>query len=371
MQSFPNSDDPVERKLYATLRYVEEGLPSDLKPLLYPIGLHVGYVSAELLVDMADNSDQVFTVLQTQKVLGLLEYAGLVQGIGNNNFWLHPALSRYLRLRAGNEAGDERAQAWQRGFVCVMMFVAVPLTRLALNKQQSILALFGGCVEQARRLAEVHHNVEAYGALTQLLGAYAMNRHNPSLAQEYYRALVQHWETHKVELAVAAAYHELGRALEVQRNFEAAETCYSKSLEINERLGNEQGAKTTYYHLSNMAQMRHDVDKAEKWRQKLLETSEPPGDELSAARRYNLLSRVAQEQRDFKMAKVEGDKSLEISKVLGDELGMAITYHNFGILAQEERDFKQAKDWYNKSLKITEQQGYDFEAATTYFNLNP
>ena len=48
-------------KLYATLRYVEDGLPDELKPLLYPLGLHEGYVDADYLAQMAGHAGQPYT----------------------------------------------------------------------------------------------------------------------------------------------------------------------------------------------------------------------------------------------------------------------------------------------------------------------
>ena len=118
-----DSGDPIERKLYATLRYVEEGLPDALKPLLYPIGLHEGHVDADWLAGMATQAQAPFTESDTEQALGLLEVAGLVQGIGQSIFRLHPALTRYLRGRGATLPLEVQAR-WKMGFVEVMATVA-------------------------------------------------------------------------------------------------------------------------------------------------------------------------------------------------------------------------------------------------------
>ncbi|MGH8568600.1 MAG: hypothetical protein ACREXU_11440, partial [Gammaproteobacteria bacterium] len=80
-----DSTDPIERKLYATLRFVEDGLPQALKPLLYPIDLHEGHVHADYLAAMAEVARQPFTPRAVQQALQLLEAAGLAQGIGTTS----------------------------------------------------------------------------------------------------------------------------------------------------------------------------------------------------------------------------------------------------------------------------------------------
>ncbi len=133
----PNSDDPSERKLYATLRYTEDALPVALRPLLYPVSLHESYVDADVLTDMAKLAGSPFTEQQTVEMLQLLESAGLAQAVGQNVFRLHPALSRYLRSRSQLFVADTHAgQVWDRAFVQIIAQVAALYAEQPLHNQR-------------------------------------------------------------------------------------------------------------------------------------------------------------------------------------------------------------------------------------------
>jgi hypothetical protein len=73
------SPAPEERKLYATLRFIEDAFPPSLKPILYPIGLHESYVDAGHLAAIALRIQSSYTLEQVAKTLQHLESAGLVQ----------------------------------------------------------------------------------------------------------------------------------------------------------------------------------------------------------------------------------------------------------------------------------------------------
>ncbi|MBK7001351.1 MAG: tetratricopeptide repeat protein [Rhodoferax sp.] len=364
-----DSTDPVEQRLYATLRYVEDGLPTALRPLLVPIGLHEGHVNADLLAAMAEEAKQPFAVADTVRALELLEVAGLVRGIGNQVFELHPALARYLRARTAQLLPAEQSEAWQRAFVKVMAGLADDYVPKELHEQRPLFHLFGGSFERALALAEAAGELTFYAALMQALAAYAQNRRNLPLAQQRFAVFAATCERQGREDLVAGAYHQLGRVAGERHDFAAAEGWYRKSLEINERLGDEHGAASTYHQLGVVAQERRDFAAAEDWYRKSLEIKERLGDEHGAASTYHQLGMVAQERRDFAAAEDWYRKSLEIEERLGNEHGAAITYHQLGRVAQERHDFAVAEDWYRKSLEINERLDDEHGAASSYGQL--
>lgn len=404
-----NSADPVEQRLYATLRYVEDGLPTALRPLLVPIGLHEGHADANLLAFMAKQAKQPFVVADTVRALNLLEVSGLVRGIGNQVFELHPALARYLRARTAQLVPAEQSEAWQRAFVEVMASLADHYAPKELHEQRTVFHLFGGSIERALALAETAGELVPYAALMQALAAYALNRRNLPLAQQRFAALAATDERRGREDLVASAYHQLGmvaherhdfataevwyrKSLEIKehlgnehgtaityhqlgivaegrRDFAAAEDWYRKSLEINERLGNEHWVASTYHQLGVVAQERRDFATAEDWYRKSLEILERLSDEHGAANTYGQLGSLAEGQRDFAAAEGWYRKSLEIKERLGDEHGAAIIYHQFGRVAQDRRNFAAAEDWYRRSIEITERLGNEHGAAITYHQL--
>ena len=365
-----HSTDPVERRLYATLRYIEEGLPEPLRPLLLPIGLHEGYVDADYLAGMAKRAQQPFELTQVCQALELLEQAGLVRGLGNNVYEMHPALARQARLRGEQQVADAATrQAWEQGFCSFMASLADHYAPKQLHEQRPVFALFGGSFERALGMAQGRAALEECGTLLQAQAAYALNRRNLALAAQRFEACATNCEQRGQEDLAAAPYHQLGMVSQERRDFDAAEAWYRKSLAIEERQGNEHGAAITYHQLGRLAQERRDFDAAEAWYRKSLEIKERQGNEHGAASTYHQLGIVAEERRDFDRAEAWCRKSLAISERQGDEHSAASTYHQLGVVAQKQRDFDAAETWYRKSLAIKELQGNEHGAAITYHQL--
>ena len=84
-------------------------------------------------------------------------------------------------------------------------------------------------------------------------------------------------------------------------DYDEAARQYQRSLDINERLGNQAGLATGYHQLGMLAQIRGDYDEA--------------------ARQYQ--------------------RSLDINERLGDQAGLAASYHQLGMLAQDPRGLRR------------------------------
>jgi hypothetical protein len=115
--------DEAQDKLLATLRFVEQSLPAELRPLLVPLALHEGFVDADLLEHMAKQADPDCTRERIDALLSALAVAGLIRDRGEAVFELHPALMGFLRSRREDEAdetGEKAAESWTRAFVAVM-----------------------------------------------------------------------------------------------------------------------------------------------------------------------------------------------------------------------------------------------------------
>ncbi|WP_243745983.1 tetratricopeptide repeat protein [Tahibacter aquaticus] len=404
------SDDPVEQRLFATLNFVEEGMPARLRPLLLPIGFHERYVQADFLAGMARHAQQPYTVEQAQQALELLEGAGLVQGQGNNVYEMHPALESYVRRQGASLMVPERErECWRRAFVEYMAAVADSYAPKALHEQRPIFHRFGGSFERAFSMAQCEGDLTYCGALMQAMATYAQNRRNLPLAAirfeayaaicmrsgredlaaapyhqigivthdrrdlviagDWYRKSLEINERYGNEHAAASNYHQLGILAQEQRDFPVAEARYRKSLAIEERLGSERGAAGTYHQLGVMLAEQRDFAAAEDLYRKSLEINERLGNECGAASACHQLGIVAQKRRDFAAALTWYRKSREINERLGDEHGATGTYHQLGMMAEEQRDFAAAEDWYRKSLEISERLGNEYRAAITYHQL--
>jgi tetratricopeptide (TPR) repeat protein len=363
------SGDPAQDKLFATLRFAEQSLPEDLRPLLGPLSLHERFVDANYLEIMANQVDESWTREKIDRFFVALAVAGLLHDRGQGIFEMHPALTGFLRATRPPGANGEPGARWIRAFVDFMGRLADELTPRRLDEQRGPFFLHGAnfnvALGEAERLGmDVH-----FAALIQSLAAHAQNTRNFQEATRLFERLATAQKNCGEVLGEARAYHQLGMIAEEQRDFATAEQWYRKSLAITEKQGNEHGAASTYHQLGIIAQEQRDFATAEQWYRKSLAIEEKQGNEHGAASTYHQLGMIAEERRDFATAEQWYRKSLAIQEKQGDEHGAALSYHQLGMIAEERREFATAEQWYRKSLAIFEKQGNEHGAASTYHQL--
>ncbi len=402
--------DPTQKKVYATLRFVEDALPQDLRPALVPLGLHDRFADARLLDMMAKGAKQMrVTRSEIDRLLSALATAGLVRDRGQAIYELHPALTGFLRATVLRHAAPAEFEFWQRAFVDVLGSLAEHLTPKELHEQRSYFYVHSANFHTALSLAPALAMDAHFAALTQLLAIYAQNTLNSETAKRLFERLAEHCRTRGDSNGEAAAYHQLGMIAGDQRDFETAEKWYLKSLEIDKKHCNEHGAAKShaqlgliasetgdfakaeaeylgavsyfertgdepslsicYHQLGWMAEKRGDFDTATKWYLKCLEISERLAIDSHTANAYHHLGRVAEGRQDSDTAEKWYLKCLEIRRKQGDEHGAAGAYHHLGRIAQRRQDFETAERWYLKSLAISERLGANSDAAATYGQL--
>ncbi|MEZ6129191.1 MAG: tetratricopeptide repeat protein [Planctomycetaceae bacterium] len=399
--------DAESARLFATLRFVQEGIPENLQPWLIPLSLHERFVDADYLKAMGKNLPEPIADGDgaVDRLMKVLATAGLVTPIGNEMYELHPVLSRFLQHHVEQTEPTDDIDAWSRSFVDFMGSLADDVT----PTERGMFHFHGANFGAALFLAEQLSMSQGHAALVQSLAAFALNSHNYSLAAQLYQQLAESriaagdWEGeasayHQIgriagerrdfveaekwyckslsikvkyddELSAATTYSQLGRVAQEQQDLKTAEQLFRQSIAIFEKHGDEVSAAKTLHQLARVALDRQDLVTANRWYRKALDIFETVGDELSAAKSYHQLGSIAQERQDFVAAEQLYRKSLTISEKSGEEHGAALTYHQLGINAQERRDFVVAEQLYRKSLNIFEKHGDEHHAATALYQL--
>jgi tetratricopeptide (TPR) repeat protein len=258
--------DPTQGKVYAILRFVEDGLPQDLRPLLVPLALHQRFADADYLERMAKQADRAdVTRARIDRLLAALATAGLVRDRGQAIYELHPALTGFLRSTVLAETSPQTVEVWQRAFVDVMGTLADALAPKELHEQRVPFHVHGANFHAALSLVESLEMDTAFAALTQSLAAYAQNTLNFESAERLFERLAEHNKARGNSEGEAAAYHQLGTITQERRDFETAEKWYLKSLAIKERQGNEHGAALTYGQLGLMAGRSERFVESAQW----------------------------------------------------------------------------------------------------------
>jgi len=343
--------DPTQQKVHATLRFVEEALPKELRPLLVPLALHERFLDADYVEAMAKSAERTeVTRAQIDRLLSALATAGLVRDRGQSIYELHPALTGFLRATVLSEVDAGRRESWQRGFVDVMGSLADAYAPKELHEQRGVFHVHSANFHIALALAESLNMDTHFAALTQSLAFYAQNTLNFDSAQRLFGRLAEHHRGRGEREDEAAAYHQLGMIAQERRDFASAETWYLKSLEISERLDIDSYAASTYHQLGVIAEEGRNFPTAETWYLKSLAISERLDIDSYAANTYHQLGVIAQERRDFASAETWYLKSLEIKEKQGNEHGAASTYGQLGIIAGLQERFVESAKWVIKSI---------------------
>jgi tetratricopeptide (TPR) repeat protein len=160
--------------------------------------------------------------------------------------------------------------------------------------------------------------------------------------------LVQHVLTWLNELVYL--YYTIG-------GLERAEQNILKSLEIEEKLGQQEGMARDYGNLGLIYQTRGDLKQAEQMLRKSLEIDEKLGRQEGMANQYGNLGLIYKARGDLEQAEQMLRKSLEIDEKLGRLEGMASSYANLGLICHTRGDLDQAREYLEKAVELFKKVG--------------
>lgn len=157
-------------------------------------------------------------------------------------------------------------------------------------------------------------------------------------------------------------YHNLGKPDE-------ALEYYQQALEINRKLGYEQGAA---YNLNNIGTLYNELGKhneALKCQEEALEISRKFKDEQAIANSLTNIGIIYTDSGKPEEALKLFQEALEINKKNKYQEGIANVFNNIGLAHSNLRETEQALNYYQKALKINEKIGYKEGVATNLGNI--
>ncbi len=201
------------------------------------------------------------------------------------------------------------------------------------------------------------------------LGLIAHNLGNLSEAETQYRRSLDISERLGNQDGMAASHGNLGNLARERGDLSEAEARYRRSLDIYERLGSKAGMAATYGSLGILARNRGDLTDADAQYRRSVDIDEIIGNRAGMAGTYQNLGNLAHDRGDLTEAETQYRRALDICEELGNQAGMAAGYRNLGMLADKRGDFTQAETQYRRSLDISERIGDQAEMAVAYRNL--
>jgi len=157
-------------------------------------------------------------------------------------------------------------------------------------------------------------------------------------------------------------YHNLGKPDE-------ALEFYQQALEINRKLGYEQGAA---HNLNNIGTLYNELgkhDEALKCQEEALEISKKFKDEQAIANSLTNIGIMYTDSVKPEEALKLFQEVLEINKKNKCQEGISNVFNNIGLAHSKLRETNQALDYYEKALKINKKIGYKEGVATNLGNI--
>jgi hypothetical protein len=167
--------DPMQDRLFATLRFAEQSLPGDLKPLLVPLALHERFVVAHCFEAMAQRVAPEWTRDRIDRFLETLTFAGLLSDREKDVFEMHPALTGFLRGTRRDVVSKDLADPWSRAFVDIMALEAEDFRHRSNPRQRRSFPILGTNFHHALTEAERLHINDRFAELARALAFFALD----------------------------------------------------------------------------------------------------------------------------------------------------------------------------------------------------
>jgi serine phosphatase RsbU (regulator of sigma subunit) len=174
-------------------------------------------------------------------------------------------------------------------------------------------------------------------------------------------------EQSKFASLLAGSISNIGYIYDNQGNVTGALEYYHKSLEIYERIGDNQGASTIFNNLGVLYSSQGDTSKAMFYHNESLRLKKIIGDDQGVSLSLNNIGTIYKNRGRVFEALDCFEKSLRICKKHDDLRGMAICYDNIGGVYYNEGYVLKAIDFYQKAYAIRIENG---EYSGAAFSLN-
>ncbi|MBK9592011.1 MAG: tetratricopeptide repeat protein [Crocinitomicaceae bacterium] len=174
-------------------------------------------------------------------------------------------------------------------------------------------------------------------------------------------------EQRKFASLLAGSISNIGYIYDNQGNVTGALEYYHKSLEIYERIGDNDGASSIFNNLGVLYSAQGDTSKAMYYHNESLRLKKLLGDDVGVSLSLNNIGTIYKNRGRVFEALDCFEKSLRICKKNEDLRGMAICYDNIGGVYYSEGYVLKAIDFYQKAYEIRVLNG---EYSGAAFSLN-
>ncbi|MDJ0697548.1 tetratricopeptide repeat protein [Mastigocoleus sp. MO_188.B34] len=159
------------------------------------------------------------------------------------------------------------------------------------------------------------------------------------------------------EYETASICHYLGMIYQQQGKVDDAIALHQQSLDIKEKIGDQQGKAASLHCLAIIYQQQGKVDDAIALHQQVLALDGKVGNQQGKAASLSCLGKIYQQQGKVDDAIALHQQSLDIKEKIGDQQGKATSLHQFAIIYQQQGKVDDAIALFQQSLQINEKIG--------------
>lgn len=175
-------------------------------------------------------------------------------------------------------------------------------------------------------------------------------------ALEQYRTL----ETGNPELScrgMASQWSNIGHVAYARGDFEQAEACHLKAMEIYEPLADEKRIACQWGYLGHTYFAARNYEKAINAYARAAEHDENAGDSIMAAQRYANMGHTMYARRESEKAEKLFKSAMDRYRAMGNATGEAAQLSNLGLVKGDQGAFDEAVDYFSRARKMYEELG--------------
>jgi len=199
------------------------------------------------------------------------------------------------------------------------------------------------------------NDAEGITRATLNIGNIKLNQGNYDRAIECYRRVVDYFsEVNKNERNVALYTGNMGIAYMYKGLFKEAEECYSKQLEICERLGDRHSLATVTTNMGELYRNMGDLNKAMEYFNRASMIFEEVGDINRYGCALGNIGIIQYTRGDFESALISYQDAIEILKRIGNRFHSTLYTGNTAITYLHMKNHLEADKWFTAAIEETE-----------------
>jgi tetratricopeptide (TPR) repeat protein len=176
-------------------------------------------------------------------------------------------------------------------------------------------------------------------------------------------------ENKTLKKALSGIITNIGYVSQDRGDFDKAIECFTKSMELEEELGNRSGIAFSFNNLGVAYENKGTISKALECYNESLKLREELGDKYSIATSLNNIAGIYHNQGNVPKAIEYLSRSLKFLEESEGKSELAGALNNIGFMYKSQGDISKALEYYEKSLKLLERIGDKSKIAELLNNI--